>query len=100
MALKQQVVQVTKAFRHRGEDLGVGSVVVLDAALALELRNAKKCEFAAPGAQPKVVPLAPKVRPSVVDPVSLAAQVAALTAEVQQLKAGTAPAKVKEKANA
>lgn len=99
MSLKQQAVQVTKAFRHRGEDLGVGSVVVLDTALALELRNAKKCEFAAPGSAPKVVPLAPKVRAQVVDAASLAAQVAALTAQVQQLTAEKS-AKVKEKASA
>jgi len=99
MALKQQAVQVTKAFRHRGEDLGVGSVVVLDTALARELRNAKKCEFAADGATPKVVPLAPKVRQPVIDTVSLAAQVAVLTAQVQQLTAEKS-AKVKEKASA
>lgn len=98
MALKQQAVIVTKAFRHRSEDLGVGSVVVLDLPIAQELRSARKCEFAPDGAKPKVVPLAQKVRPPVVDTAALAAQVAALTEEVKQLKAGkSAP---KEKASA
>jgi len=63
MALKQQTVQVTKAFRHRGEDLGAGSVVVLDTPLAQELRSAKRCEFVENGTKPVVVPLKAKVKP-------------------------------------
>lgn len=63
MALKTQAVQVTKAFRHRGEDLGVGSVVVLDTPLAQELRNAKRCEFVENGTKVNVVPLKAKVKP-------------------------------------
>lgn len=83
MALKQQAVQVTKAFRHRGEDLGAGSVVVLDTALAVELRTAKRCEFVENGTAAKVVPLAARPKkPSYEDQ-----QRAALDLQQKQIEA-------------
>lgn len=85
MALKQQAVQVVKPFRHRGEDLGKGSVVVLDTALAVELRSAKRCEFVENGTKPVVVPLATKVKP----PSYEDQQRAALELQQQQIAALT-----------
>jgi len=86
MALKQQTVQVTKAFRHRGEDLGVDSVVVLDAALAREMRDAKRCEFVESSTKPVVVPLKAKVK----KPTFEDQQREALAIQAKQIEALTA----------
>lgn len=45
MAQPNQRVRVTRAFRHKGDTVGVGSVIDLDKATAIELRSANKIEF-------------------------------------------------------
>lgn len=100
MAVSQRV-QVTKAFRHKGEDVGAGSVLDLDLPTAQELRNAKKAEFVSKEATAHVLPLRKKERaPSVENQkiADLAAQVAALTALVE--KQAAAKPSAKEKGNA
>lgn len=101
MAVNQRV-QVARAFRARGEDLGIGSVIDIDLPSAQELRNARKVAFV-PSDTPLVKkPLQSKERRSnrsaQATVVELSAQVAALTALVEKL----APAKsaAKEKAHA
>ena len=90
MAAMQKRVQVTRSFRHRGEDIGIGSVLDLDVPLAQELRNARKVEFVA--SDTKVVTLPLKARERAQSPgdvlSSLVAQVAALTAVVKELVPG------------
>lgn len=100
MAAKNQRVEVTRAFRRGGEDVGVGSVIDLDMPTAQELRNARKVDFVAADAKTVVVPFKPKERkPKEADQISgLVAAVAALTAEVASLKAGKPVPK--EKVNA
>lgn len=55
-----QRVRVLRAFRHKGEDLGVGSVLTLDTPLASELRAGRKVEFVAADTKGNVVELAKK----------------------------------------
>jgi hypothetical protein len=45
MAQKNQRVKVLRAFYHRGETLGKGSVATLPYAIAVELRSANRVEF-------------------------------------------------------
>lgn len=54
-----QRVRVTRPFRYMGDDAGVGSVIDLEAGIALELRNARKCVFVS-SAELRIVPPAPK----------------------------------------
>lgn len=101
MAVSQRV-QVTRAFRVGGEDVGVGSVLSIDLPSALELRTGRKVEFVPSDTPISKKPLAIIERRSnraAQDSVAaLSAQVAHLTALVEKLS----PAKsaVKEKANA
>lgn len=55
MAAKTQRVEAIRSFRRAGNDVGAGSVLDLDMPTALELRTAKKVQFAASDA--KVVSL-------------------------------------------
>lgn len=97
MAAKSQRVQVTRSFRHRGEDLGTGSVLDLDLPLAQELRQGKRVEFVPSDTKVVSLPLPAKKRaPSQTDHVAALGQlVEALTALVEKL---SKPAK--EKASA
>lgn len=96
-----QTVQVTKAFRHKGDDVGAGSVLILDLPTAQELRNAKKVEFVSKETKAEVLPLKKKERaptPENQNIAELAAQVAALTALVMEKQAAGKSA-AKEKAH-
>lgn len=101
MAAKIQRVKVTRAFRHRGEDVGEDSVLDLDMPTAKELRGARKVEFVPSDIKVVQMPLRAKARakPSESKQVAaLAAEVARLTALVEKSTKQQAPAK--EKANA
>ena len=102
MAAKIQRVQVTRSFRHRGEDYGTGSVLDLDLPSAQELRTARKAEFVGPEAKVVKLGLPPKkerpAKPEAAQVALLSAQVATLTALVEKLSAPKVAAK--EKANA
>lgn len=102
MAAKIQRVKVTRAFRHRGEDVGEDSVLDLDTPTAKELRGARKVEFVASDVKVVQMPLRAKARAKTT---SESAQVAALAAEVARLialveKGAKQQAPVKEKASA
>jgi hypothetical protein len=45
MAQANQRVRVLRAFRHKGETVGIDSVIDLDKATAIELRTANKVVF-------------------------------------------------------
>jgi len=103
VAAKIQRVQVTRSFRHRGDDYGTGSVLDVDLPTAQELRSAKKAEFVESNTSLAKLPLpAKKDRPTnrgnAQQIVALSAQVAELKALVEKLS----PAKpaAKEKASA
>lgn len=83
MAAKNQRVRVTRAFRHRGEDLGEGSVLDIEMPTAKELRGARKVEFVPSDAKVVQMPVKARVRPASTESV----QVAALAAEVARLTA-------------
>jgi hypothetical protein len=101
MAVSQRV-QVTRAFRVGGEDIGVGSVIAIDLPSALELRTGNKVAFVPNDTPVSKKPLALVERRSnraaQASIAELSAQVAHLTALVEKLS----PAKpaAKEKANA
>ncbi len=106
MAVSQRV-QVARAFRVGGEDVGVGSVISIELPSALELRTANKVEFV-----PNDTPLSKKPlaiierrsnRAQQATVSELSAQVASLTALVEKLQQQPAKVAVKgkeEKANA
>lgn len=101
MAVNQRV-EVTRAFRMRGEDVGEGSVVDMDLATAQELRTAKKVLFVPSTTAFVRKPLKVKERPATQENAqvsALSAQVAVLTALVEKLTAAPKPAG-KERVNA
>lgn len=107
MAQKQRV-RVTRALRHRGNDVGIGSVLELDRNDALELRSGNKVEFVASDTKLEALPVQPKQkRPSLEEQQRQnlevqQQQVAALTAAVEALTGLVKKLsdKGKEKANA
>lgn len=83
MAAKNQRIIVTSPFRHKGEDLGVGTVLDIDLGSAQELRSAKRADFAQADTKIVSVPLAKKVKPSAA---SDGGRIADLAEEVARLK--------------
>lgn len=83
MAAKNQRIIVTSPFRHKGEDLGVGSVLDMDLGTAQELRGARRCEFAQADTKIVSVPFAKKVKPAAAGTLS-AEEVARLKALVDK----------------
>lgn len=83
-----QRVRVTRAFRHKGSDVGVGSIIDLDVPTASELRSGRKVEFVASDTRLNAVPFAKPEKaphPEADKIAALSAQVAALTALVEKL---------------
>ena len=78
-----QRVKVARAFRHRGDDLGVGSVLDFELPVAQELRSAKKLEFVAADTPAKIIPMPKREK----NPAAVGRGDAALSAGLTQLAA-------------
>jgi hypothetical protein len=83
-----QRIKVLRAFRHGGNDIGVGSVLELDTPTAQELRGAKKVEFVAADTAKKILPHEKKEKPAPAAEAKLeqlTTQVTSLTEQVSTL---------------
>lgn len=83
-----QRVKVVRAFRHRGDDVGINSVLDFELPVAQELRSAKKVEFVAADTQAKIIPMPKRDKapaPAGITAAELSAGLAALTKQVSNL---------------